>query len=506
MQDSYSSELWDFEPSINYSNSNSLSGQQFQISERYGSRGYNIHFPKEVNKDTTVCITCNGAGGDGLVDVESVFRATGDKNVILISPTGQNDTDYRVTQKIANELTDKNSPLYKDFVNNGVHITESPTNKCITYGGHSNSSKCVIGTTIQHLMHEREKADGSGAQTRDMVLLNDPEHTQLLNREGKENLEKLDDSVIFVTTQQRYLDTEDGKLIGAVNGGATESYYQDLVDMGEAGALVMLVGYDKTMHTQAVEMTSELGWYDLKNAKLTDFVKFESKRGDNETLEVNLQYYYYDAEKSEWVTLSNVQQAQSILDFATGKVELYNSGFLVKEDGTYILGGQEVSSEELKRIISDYKQSKDKNMTLEEYISKNLGGSGGGTDTAEFNYKDTLAAVETLKSSLDSIGSHVSSLGNISGLNVSTNPHSSFLKDMKGYPSGVSTQGLQNAQDCLNKMCAQVENAYNIAVGVHTALLHAEDMAPTYYKSNTYAEKATKTNVETFAEDVTYVK
>ncbi len=519
MQDKYNSELWDRRLDISSVGAGSYTEYDWKIGEvePYGEGEYlrvndhsyyAIQFPDEVNTDTRICITCKGAGGYHLDDIESVHRITDlrDENIIVISPRYQDDTNYRVSQKISQELQDENSDLYAALLENGINIQEAPNDNCITYGGHSNSCKTVVGSTIQYLTHERESEDGQ--QTRAAILLNDPEHTQLLNAEGRDNLDKLDDSVVMVNTQQQYMVTDDsGNFVGATD--ALSSYKGDLEDMARAGATVIVAGYAMEMggqggnfHTESVEMTSQYGLYDLANATLVDGKgSFVSAR-NGKTITFDIDYYYFDAEKDEWVTLKDAKEAQAILDYSTGKVELYNSGFLVKEDGTYILNGTQISEDELKNLILDYKESGDQSISLEDYIKENVGKHSGGTDKAEFNHNDTLKAVEALSNTLNSIQKHMDSLVDFDELHRNSSSLNSFFNGASSFPSGVNASSFSSAEECVRKFGQNIENAYNISVNVHTTLLHAEDLAPTYYKSNEFSSSQSASSKVGFATDM----
>ena len=502
MQDSYSSSSWDKEISYG-SHTDDFYG--WNINESY-SKQLAIHFPEEVNSDTKVVITCRGAGGFTLDDIESVHRLAKDDEII-ISPYNQNDSDYRTALKVAEALTDENSSLNQSLKEEGVNITSTPDDNCITFGGHSNSSKMVVGTTIQHLMHEREKEDESGSQTRAAILLNDPERAQLLNSEGRNNLDVLDDSLVYIATQKDYMEFDDaGNFVGANN--ALYSYKADLEDMGRSGATVILASYDMEMggqggnfHTESVEFTSAAHLYDLKNATLLDSGSFVSAR-NNQNINVQLKYYYFDAEKDEWVTLKDAKEAQALLDYSTGKVELYNSGFLVKEDGTYILNGTQISEDELKNLITDYKESGDVSISLEEYIKENAGKYSGGTDKAEFNHNDTLKAVEELSNTLNGIQKHMDSLVDFDELHRNSSSLNSFFDGASSFPSGVNASSFSSAEECVRKFGQNIENAYNISVNVHTTLLHAEDLAPTYYKSNEFSSSQSASSKVEFATDM----
>ena len=461
-----------------------------------GNQEFLIQVPSEINEDTTYCLAGRGSGG--LSDINPLLYTTDGQNVIMVAPVHTAVSDYTGGIDVINSLADQ--------IEEQTGIRTNTSNS--TFTGCSAEGPVVTAATVDYLKQEHAE----GRDTRATVILMDSKSpTPIFNQVKSEDVDELDDSLIVAVAQSWYIDDSNGD-VKVVSGTRLDAYDDNLIEAAHNGANVIIAAYDipgageyKDHHVESVSITAALNLQKGVDSKLLDGqFTYIDVNGSIQSCE-GMNYYYYDLTDEKWVEFPDLESAQNYVDYATGKVELYNTGFLRKADGTYVIGDQEVSSDELERMILSYKESGDESLSLEEYISKNLGGNWG-TDAAEFNYRDTLAAVETLRASLDSIGGHVNSLGSINGLGIKTNPHSSFLSDMNAYPSGINTQGFQNAQDCLGKMCAQVENAYNVAVGVHTALLHAEDMAPTYYKSNTYADKASQTTTEPFAEDVTYVK
>ena len=452
----------------------------------------------QIDENTTLCI-CEG-GADGvytdikgkIVDSETVQGS----NVALINVAKQTQSDIMGATYVADKIA-----------------ADTPADSTRrVYMGHSTTGTYVSKAAVEYLRTEHAQ----GKETKTMLALNDSTGERSIFNElsDSDDLDDLKDSLVFVSAQSRYVSPSES---GSYNvSGRMATYYGDLQKSSEAGADILIALYQDDgldEHTTSCSVTAELGMCDPYTAKLQDTVYAVGK-------ERAVTYYRID-EFGNMVKFENTEAAQAYLDTSVGKIELFNGGYLHDSDGKYYLDNDteavEIGADALADFARDFKIS---NMSYEEFLKANEGKftydkdgkiigyessavvSSGGTDAAEFNYRDTLAAVETLKASLDSIGGHINSLGDINGLGIKTNPHSSFLSDMNAYPSGINTQGFQNAQDCLSKMCAQVENAYNVAVGVHTALLHAEDMAPTYYKSNTYADKATQTNTEPFATDV----
>ena len=78
----------------------------------------------------------------------------------------------------------------------------------------------------------------------------------------------------------------------------------------------------------------------------------------------------------------------------------------------------------------------------------------------------------------------------------------SFFDGASSFPSGVNASSFSSAEECVRKFGQNIENAYNISVNVHTTLLHAEDLAPTYYKSNEFSSSQSASSKVGFATDM----
>ncbi len=536
MSEVYNGNYWDLPMQVKRTfakkNKNGIvynDGYTWGIQERF-DHSYTIQFPEEVNENTRIVIACGGAGGP--TDSNSVLAANKGKNVIVIIPQLQNETDYRTVIKMSEELRDPNSDLSKQFAANGVNVASISQDSCVTFGAHSNSSKEVVNATLNYLTDERK----DGKQTRAAVLINDAEHTQLIpnsssiKKNFNDNKENLDDSLIFVTTQEYYLREDSQKGLVANRGYAPESYMSDLEAMAKAGATVMLTTYDidpigwtpyppsDNWHTESVELTSVLGLCDLKSGVLDEGpVSFASARNGGKTLSAELAYYIFDTEKEQWVAFPTAVDAQRQLDISTAKVSLFNTGFLSKSDGKYTITlngqSQEISKSDLEAYLAEckaaYKES-DMSVTtfeefMEEYSKTHLPGSPNKNDFVPPTLYDIGKACDALLDSLGDIGMHMQSFGTFRGLEVKPKGElSEYLQGMNAFPRGVSTSGLQASMECVNKLGSNLEDAYNATANLYDTFASVENQNGKYYPSSAYSKagQSVATQVSNFAQDM----
>ena len=486
---------------------------------------YTIQFPEEVNEDTRIIISCGGAGG--WTDSESVISANRNENAIVIMPQSQNNDNYRAIIRISNEIASNNPRFRGQLASQGVKINGVPSNSCVTFGAHSNSSKEIVSATVNYLTNEH----ANGRETRAAVLINDAEHTSLVGNGSVKNsyLEhkgELDDSIIFATTQKYYLSEDASNGLVSNKGCAPESYLADLEDMAKSGATVMLTTYDmhpegwnpegNNWHTESVELTSAMGLYDLERGTLDDGpLSFVTQRPNQagKTITAELKYYYFDVEKDSWVAYSSAEEAQAQLDISTSKVAMYNAGLLSKADGQYTvkLNGktQEISSDDLDSFLlackKAYNESDTSKKTFEEFMEEYSTSHPIGRDSAEYNLNNMKTACLSLQDTLSEIHNHITSFGTFKNLKIkNSGKPSKFLKNMNSFPRGVSFSGLDSSMDCINKLDSNLEAALEASNGVYNATAIAEGEAPTFFQSNTHGNAANKASedVSNFAQDL----
>lgn len=472
-------------------------GQELHQSVVIDGKTFYIQVPTDgINEDTRFCIIQGGDGGV-LSDSKAEYVSTQDKNVVLITTSSISTDDYSTSEKIIEDLA--------------TSYGANPKNR--QYMGHSISGELVTNRASEYLISERE----NGEQTRASIVINDSSGLKKIFQNGDDSIEAkvnaLDDSLIVGTINDNYFSKDSEGNLRIVDGSRLDAYNEDLEKIALAGGNVILAAYvmGGDPHTLSVGMSAAMGLDDLTSAQLASGSYGFTDQFMNAQTCSGMNYYYFDTSKKQWVEFETVEAAQSYLDYSEGKVELYNNGFLEKNNGAYYLktpdGLEEISEMDLENIILSYKNSDDEeiqNMSLEEYISSKIG-PGSGRDSAEFNLVNTGRAVESLASSLASIGGHMKSLTNINGLNTQAKGTSKFLSSCPSFPSGVNTSAFMAANDCISAMGKQIETAYNAALGVHNALLNAEGLAPTYYQSNTYAHEAAVASSATsnFASDNT---
>jgi len=531
MSEVYNAGYWE-NPNIvpNVSYRSTTNPNEWRITDNnYGyDTWYTIKFPDEVNEDTRIIIACGGAGGWG--DQNSVISKNTNQNAIVIIPQYQHNDNYRAVIRMANELA-SDDPRFRDqLAAQGVKITGVPSNSCVTFGAHSNSSKEIVSVTVNYLTNEH----ANGRETRAAVLINDAEHTSLVGYGSVKNSYEahkgeLDDSLIFATTQEYYLrESENGGLV-ANRGYGPESYLGDLEDMARAGATVMLTTYDirplgwkpkdnsKNWHTESVEMTSAMGLFDLERGTLENGpFSFASERNGGKDLSAELKFYFFDVEKDSWVAYPSVVEAQAQLDISTAKVALYNSGFLSKADGQYTvkLGGteQQVSKSDLDAYLlackTAYKESGNTDQSFEDFCDEYAKDHPimPNNDNVPPTLEAVGIAVDAIKASYESIGGHVKSFGNIPGLSVKPEGElSDYLKSMNAFPSGVGTSGLESCLDgCISKLEFQMSEAYNTAANLYNVMAEAEGQNGSYYEPASYnnAGNSANTDATNFANDV----
>ena len=487
MQQNYTLENYDLEGVLN-NQYNKYSTNELKIN----GRGYLVYCPDTIDENTTFCIAGRGAGG--LVDINSLVTTGTDRNEIVIAPVDLEEQDYQGAIDLARDIADKTG------ANAGA----------TTYTGHSASGPLMTKAALNDLKEQH----AAGEQTKAVLVLNDSTGERpILNSTAPEDVADFDGSLVIANVQSKYIyNDEDGNIKGLQNGCRLSTYDQDLEAIAEAGGAVVIAAYDidsNDRHTDSVDFAAAVGLQKAGDSTLLDNNFSFVDRYGNTVICEKVDYYYYDTESKKWVQFPSAQEAQTYVDLAAAKVDLFNNGFLEKENDTYYLktpdGLQEVSEMDIERMIIEYKNSTDeetKKMSLEDYV-KNRIGSGSGKDSAEFNLVDTGRAVDTLAASLKTIGGHMQSLTNISGLNKQAKGTSKFLSGCPSFPSGVNTSKLSAASDCISRMGANLETAYNAALAVHNAVLETEGLAPTYFQSNTYANEATSvsTNTGNFADD-----
>ena len=456
-----------------------------------------------VNEDTVFCIVQGGDGGV-LADTRSEYYSAQnpDDNQFLITTNSLSRKDYNKSEAVIEDMAE----YYGANSRNRVYM------------GHSISGDLVTNRAAEYLINEHNE----GNQTRTMVVLNDASGLKpLFNSDVKnkdEKIESFDDSLVIASVQTKYFNEKpDGSvgIVPAYNGGKLDAYNEDLEDIARAGGNVLLVAYKADVsgdaHTESVGVSAELGFDNPATAVLKDG-EFTFTNNGLKTINCSqIEYYYFDTNTNQWTKFDDVESAQNYLDYSAGKVNLYNSGFLTKEDGTYHIesasGPIEISEMDLERMILDFKHAdpeKVKDMTLEEYIGVQLSARTG--NEAEYDKVYTARALELLKDSMGDIRNHMNSLTSLNNLGKSAGEASNFASNCASFPSGVNTSGFRDAIDCVNQFGVNLENAYNETLKVHNSILDAEGIAPTFYQSNTFANAAANTQTSDFASDVTYIE
>ena len=462
---------------------NNINHHYYKISGKY----YYFEFPSRsrgIDENTSFCIV---EGGTGTTQMTAGRSQGSPMNVVAGADRNGNENTIFVN---CNAGT---TGMSGDIVDEIAETTGADrTNR--VYMGHSASGFQVTKAANDYLKREKEE----GRETKTMLVLNDPTY-------GGSEDPILQDGAKAENFEDSYVVSMGPTSLG-YSGKVKES---DLQELGKAGARVLLIG-GNYQHTDFNDKLSPaLGLYDQHSVNLANVPGLTFWTIDKNGKPVKLTY----------------EQAQAYNDASVGRLDMFNQGFLSKSTGEYVLTAGEfkfaLSEEELDKMAMNFERG---DKSFEEYLQENYrvdregnlldkdGNIVGTTRGAPNNdnvpptLREVGIACEALQASLNDIGRHMQSFGNIPGLNETANGKlSSYLSEMNAFPSGVSTGGLQACMDnCVNKLGRDLENAYNATANLYGTMAAFENAAPSYYPSNTYANAGTSAsaNANNFASDI----
>ena len=196
---------------------------------------YYIQVPDEINENTVFYVAGRGAGGIG--DTKITFQYANGKNVVIIAPVHEYETDFEYAYRVA-----------QDIVNRNPNISEMN----ISFSGHSNSANLAMEAA-------RNYCRNTGKTT--ALILNDPYGT---NRGEVALPSNFDYSSL------------NGSLIVDVTSFKTTSfsfYSNTLKKAAAAGAEVLIVTYNSDIgsdHGVADDISAALGSYNISNFVILD--------------------------------------------------------------------------------------------------------------------------------------------------------------------------------------------------------------------------------------------
>ena len=437
-----------------------------------------------LNRNTSFCIL---EGGTGTTQMSSGSSPGSPKNVVNgANRNGDSDILF------VNSATGTTG-LCGDIVDEIAAATGADRTDRI-YMGHSASGFQVTTAANNFLQSERD----AGKETKTMLVLNDPTYGGVdpILRDGSK-AENFEDSYVVSMGP-----------IGLGYSGKIKK--DDITSLAQAGARILLIGGPNGWHTEYNDRVSPaLGLYSQHTVNLAGFK--------------GLTFWTVDSNGKP--TKISLEEAQTYNDASVGRLDMFNQGFLSHATGEYVITSGEfsfaISDEELEKMTLNFERSGE---SFEDYLLKNytvdregnlldqegnIVGTTRGTPNND-NVPPTLAEVgkacDALLASLNSIGKHMESFGNIKGLNNRPKENmSDYLSGMNAFPSGINSSGLQTCmEDCVNSLGKNLEAAYNATANLYSTMAQVENAASSYYPSSTYsnAGNSANSNAGNFASDV----
>ncbi len=257
---------------------------------KYNGRSYFVHFPSNVNENTTIFVAGHGNGPNGITHASRMFDATKDKNVIVIEPVAvDNMNDFTNIPGLAQDIA--------------AHYNINTPN--IIMSGHS-------ATGVNALKGGEAVIKATGSPT--LVVLSDGHNTH--------TRVKIDSSVYKDSVVIGLKPVEGANLLQQKNGFST---MDRLKSIAQAGGKVIVCTYSNTtpVHSGPTELDHNasngvavaLGTYDMNSIKLVDSGKVQH-RGN--TIDAVYKYQYLD-ENGVLHNFNSAEEAQAYLDTALEK-------------------------------------------------------------------------------------------------------------------------------------------------------------------------------------------
>ena len=432
----------------------------------------------EADNETCLCICEGGTGTVSSVPYERLEpNLSSDSNVILINSDANANINVSTTGIVADDIA--------------LETGADRTNR--VYMGHSASGPITANSAYNYLKSEHSQ----GRDTKTTLVLNDSMNAHVCSSENQ--AKEFDDSLVVATIPSN-----------AQAGYST--YKQDLERMGNNGANVMVVKFDGDFahdHENSNNVSAQLGFCDPAHATLTDQVTFNTPSGETTR---NVTYSCYDADTRSWVDFKSASEAQVFLDTSVGKEQLYNGGYLHKEDGTYVLGNNTVITDTaLDSLAYDFKTS---GLTFDEFMEQNAenivtdenGNITGyiytprGSDGEDHSEDKVNRTVDNLSKYISDYTDKISSLKTYRDGSFKINSDTACSKDKGTFPGGIagSLSALSAQLDCLDgKSAENLDAAYGRASAVQAAIKDANDNAPSFGGNN-----YTNQTPSNFAEDL----